>query len=394
MLVLPQTVSIKWHNKTKKRYEDRGYLYTGNGKNFEVDVLDLLPLSNIPVKVICDYCKREIIKKYSEYTISRTLGKDCCKECRSIKGSVNKTKYAYEDVKREFEKRGFTLLETEYIGYSSHHRYICTKGHECKITFKSLLKKAGCKRCASLETAKKRRMSIDQIKLIFEKENCELLSANLTTNSQKLDYICRCGNKSKITIYHFLAGQRCWECRAEKLREANLKYDINYIKTLFTENNCSLLEDEFISSEIPMSYICSCGRTSKIRLHPFINGMRCLGCHLDRNKGENHPNWNHSLSQEERENGRNIDGYTEWRQNVYLRDKYTCQCCGDNKGGNLNAHHLDGYDWCTEKRTDVNNGVTLCNECHREFHGLFGYGGNTKEQYIEWCVPHSIEEVN
>ena len=99
-------------------------------------------------------------------------------------------------------------------------------------------------------------------------------------------------------------------------------------------------------------------------------------------KGENNPRYNPNLTQEERELGRNIDGYVEWRNEVFKRDNWTCQCCG--KNGDINAHHLNGYNWDKEHRVDIDNGVTLCEDCHREFHQLYGYGYNTKEQYEEF----------
>ena len=101
-------------------------------------------------------------------------------------------------------------------------------------------------------------------------------------------------------------------------------------------------------------------------------------------KGENNPNYNSNITDEEREKGRFGIGIPQWRNKVYEHDNYTCQCCGDNKGGKLNAHHLNSYDWDKEHRTDLNNGVTLCNKCHKEFHKKYGYGNNTKEQFEEF----------
>lgn len=101
-------------------------------------------------------------------------------------------------------------------------------------------------------------------------------------------------------------------------------------------------------------------------------------------RGKDSPNWNLNLSQEEREQGRNYPEYIEFIKKVLARDNYTCQCCGDNKGGNLNVHHLDGYNWCVEKRTDETNGITLCETCHKNFHLKYDYGNNTKEQFEEW----------
>ena len=100
--------------------------------------------------------------------------------------------------------------------------------------------------------------------------------------------------------------------------------------------------------------------------------------------GENHPCYNPLISKDDRENGRFIEGYDNFIKQVYERDNYTCKCCGDNKGGNLNAHHLNGYDWDKEHRTDINNGITLCEKCHKEFHKKYGYGNNTKQQFEEF----------
>lgn len=101
-------------------------------------------------------------------------------------------------------------------------------------------------------------------------------------------------------------------------------------------------------------------------------------------KGENSPFWNPELTMEDRENRRLISGYYDFLKGVYQRDNYTCQCCGMKSNGNINAHHLNGYNWDIEHRIDVNNGVTLCEDCHKNFHDAYGRGNNTKEQYEEW----------
>lgn len=100
--------------------------------------------------------------------------------------------------------------------------------------------------------------------------------------------------------------------------------------------------------------------------------------------GIKNPNYNLNKTDEERENGRGITGYSDWRKGVYERDNYTCQCCGKKGNGDIIAHHLDGYNWFIEGRTDINNGITLCEHCHKEFHNAYGCGNNTKEQYKEF----------
>lgn len=64
---------------------------------------------------------------------------------------------------------------------------------------------------------------------------------------------------------------------------------------------------------------------------------------------------------------RNSSAYTNWRKAVFDRDEYTCQICGQ-KGGKLNAHHIKQFAYFPELRLDINNGITLCEECHRKVH--------------------------
>ena len=132
-----------------------------------------------------------------------------------------------------------------------------------------------------------------------------------------------------------------------------------------------------------------CKKDYKVSFNHYATGNHdgktyCENCyHKALLSGENHPNWNKNKTQEERENGRKISEYTDFVKRVMSRDNFTCQCCNQHSG-NLEVHHLDGYDWCTEKRTVDTNGITLCENCHSNFHSYYGYGNNTKEQFEEW----------
>lgn len=78
--------------------------------------------------------------------------------------------------------------------------------------------------------------------------------------------------------------------------------------------------------------------------------------------------------------------YINWRNSVFSRDNYTCQCCKDNKGGNLNAHHKNSYTYYKDERYNIDNGVTLCEDCHQKFHDIYGYGNNTEKQFKEFIA--------
>ena len=64
------------------------------------------------------------------------------------------------------------------------------------------------------------------------------------------------------------------------------------------------------------------------------------------------------------------DKYQNWRNAVFERDDYTCQDCGAKNGNGkavfLNAHHILAFAKYPEKRFDIDNGLTLCVECHNK----------------------------
>lgn len=140
------------------------------------------------------------------------------------------------------------------------------------------------------------------------------------------------------------------------------------------------------------TYICDyCGKEFE-RLSSQVNGKHNIYCSIEcqnkgtgiHNRGENHPRYNPNLTDEDREKTTTTLEYISWRRQVFNRDNYTCQHCGDSKGGNLNAHHKNSRDMYPQEKYVVDNGITLCDKCHRNFHHIYGYGHNTQQQYEEW----------
>lgn len=62
---------------------------------------------------------------------------------------------------------------------------------------------------------------------------------------------------------------------------------------------------------------------------------------------------------------RNSLEYKLWRTAVFQRDSYTCIWCGDSRGGNLNADHIKPFADYPELRFAIDNGRTLCIDCHK-----------------------------
>jgi len=81
----------------------------------------------------------------------------------------------------------------------------------------------------------------------------------------------------------------------------------------------------------------------------------------------------------------------DWAKSVHARDSYICQKCGCNNT-TVNAHHIESYDVNEDLRTSINNGSTLCEECHRKFHSIYGNGNNTREQFAKFMEDDSKDK--
>ena len=66
--------------------------------------------------------------------------------------------------------------------------------------------------------------------------------------------------------------------------------------------------------------------------------------------------------------------YRRWRSFVFRRDDYTCQTC-NKKGGEIQADHIKPWAFYPDLRFSVDNGRTLCKDCHRKTDTWGVWGG-------------------
>ena len=158
------------------------------------------------------------------------------------------------------------------------------------------------------------------------------------------------------------------------------------------------------------TYTCKhCNKEFKdyISDHRVYCGKSCKHKHQDTFKGENNPKWSggeiekkclvcdkdftvknyrkdtakfcsHECCDIDRDEGkstlykriRKSKEYRLWREAVFERDDYTCVFCGD-IGGSLNADHIKRFSDYPELRFAIDNGRTLCVDCHKKT-GTYG----------------------
>lgn len=212
---------------------------------------------------------------------------------------------------------------------------------------------------------------------------------------------CDCGNELVVSASSLTTGhtQSCG-CLFREVGKSNT---IDLIGERFGRLTVTAKTDKRQGRTIVWKCKCDCGNVTEVSSDNLrTNHTRSCGCLNEEvatariievakgNVGDKHPNFNPALSDEERLNNRyqlNGQNLHDWRVKVYERDNYTCQACGlkEEVSGNLNAHHLNGWNWAVEERFDIDNGITLCVDCHKSFHRGYGRGNNTREQFEQFA---------
>ena len=97
--------------------------------------------------------------------------------------------------------------------------------------------------------------------------------------------------------------------------------------------------------------------------------------HSERISKEKHPNWKGGITQTNSRTQYKREIYA-WRLSVFKRDFYKCKHCGSKK--QLEAHHIIEWSKSVELRFDIDNGLTLCINCHGKVHNT-NFGIRTRK---------------
>lgn len=173
-----------------------------------------------------------------------------------------------KEVKEYFKLQGCELLEDKYINYRTKIKYRCVCGN---ISYIHLSSFQNGKRCGCHKKSKKniRIFSSDRIKREVESLGYKFISEKFENKAHTITCICKCGEKRTCQLKGLRRSKYCRKC-------FNF-YNINSLKEIFKKEGCIFL-DKVYRNSIPINYICSCGRKSKIRLSDFKSGSRCKEC--------------------------------------------------------------------------------------------------------------------
>ncbi|MGY5873860.1 MAG: HNH endonuclease signature motif containing protein [Candidatus Thorarchaeota archaeon] len=128
-------------------------------------------------------------------------------------------------------------------------------------------------------------------------------------------------------------------------------------------------------SEAKQGHIVSQETRDKIRNHPYNKRGAGHYFHPDAIKeiirqskmGAKNPMWKGGIT-DKLTQIRNSVEFKQWRWDVFVRDGFQCQMCNKASEGDLNAHHIVPLSQNVELACCLDNGISLCVECHRQVH--------------------------
>jgi len=170
----------------------------------------------------CFYSLKEVRRGYK------------CKICSGFK------RYTYEEIRKIFSDKGYTLLTTEFKPALEKVNVLCPNGHNFKIRRNNFQQGQGCPYCNGGI-----KLSYDSVKKYIESQNYKLLSTEYKNALTKLKILCSNNHEFEMRYNDFQQGQRCPHCsyidKKSKVEKIILEYIRSFYNGTILENDRSLL---------------------------------------------------------------------------------------------------------------------------------------------------------
>lgn len=336
------------------------------------------------------------------------------------------------DVRKEFDLLGLTLISKEYL--NTNQKLTCENKDGYKMVCRLKHLKSGHIPSPFSNNNPYIIENINRyLKISGRDKNVKLLSTEYKNVKSKLKFLCLIDNfefeTSWLSFYYQETG--CPKCGG------TLKYTIDEIKEMNNNLNpyVEIISNKYINSS--EFFLCNCKKHNKqfesnwrkLRIKQ-ISCSDCVHEKLSENTyfrglhlcGENSPSWKGGITPL---SNYLRDKINQWKQDSFKKYNFTCDITGSTK--NLIIHHFHNFsdilretmenlglpiyeqinkytdkelelieNKCLELHYKYGLGVCLCKEIHDEFHKIYGKYNNSIEQYKEFKNNEllDMEEIN
>jgi hypothetical protein len=250
--------------KYSQLFQDKGARLIGVVKNN-----NLIPLSDCEAVFVKDKVEWECAKchKICREGLSNILPKDVfmCGRC------PYKNESQYLQFKKELTNKGWSMVSPieDYMNTKSLMDVVCNQDHPTQTSHNRFRAGYGCRLCYQHPKKKE----FNKVKTEFEKRNFTLLETTYENNQTPMEYICKCGNHSRITYSNLMRNiDGC------KLCSRKTRWPL--VVQLVEDTGCKLLSEPkpFVLNSSPIKFQCVCKKEYTKTWKQFRKGSYCDDC--------------------------------------------------------------------------------------------------------------------
>ena len=209
-----------------------------------------------------------------------------------------------------------------------------------------------------------------KLNLLNKKFGLLTVIENNGIKNQKTNWRCQCECGDFIDVSgNDLRSNHTQSCGCLRNKTLKTKSSIMMVGKTFNYLTVIKVSDIRIGNKLSFECICKCGNI-KITSGKYLRQgkVKSCGCKkVERNtieqKGEKSHLWKGGITKENTLIRQSVE-YKKWRNSVFERDNYCCIFCGSKK--DIEADHIKQFAFYKELRFDINNGRTLCHDCHEK----------------------------
>jgi hypothetical protein len=255
-------------------------------------------------------------------------------------------KQSIEDIREEFLKKGFTLMQDYYVDSKTPIQCICPEGHDTHVIWYKFKKKPYCIVCNS----DSRKLDLEYVKEYLGKYGYFMDQDYYTNSDEPIKMVCPEGHHISIRFNLFKSlDNRCGVC-------AHLNHRLSFddVKAYLLLFGYHINQDYYDGVDTPMLCICPKGHSIKVRFSGFKSGKRCGLCNPHYSKMEKEVfSFVKDTGIDVLENSRSIISPKEL--DIYIPSKKVAiEFCGlywhsEISGGKENSYHYDKMVECAKK---------------------------------------------
>lgn len=337
----------------------------------------------------------------NRYTYTMSLYDWCVENSRmdlNDRFDEDKNMCSSKDVSYKSNKKWWFKCPRGLHESEQHVMHVVTRNEDVKLV---------CKKCNSVAQVIIDKFGEEYLWARWHDSNT-MSPWDVAYGNSRLKVALQCIEKDYHVYYQtpqsFCRGIGCSYCNGKQVHpNDSLAANMPDIINIWSDKNTKSPYEYMLKSNKEVWFKCNNGKHEDyIRSlnNAFQYDYKCPECANDelseRMRGEGNHFWKGGINGEN-DTLRHRREYKDWRIAVFERDDYTCQCCGI-RGGKLNAHHINSFADHPDLRYNVNNGITMCVNCHDaskngSFHNIYGTHNSTSNQLREYILKKSGKDI-